>query len=151
MYNNPNRSAIQQLSLIITSHQLDVTQFVIRSSRTPQQKARSRVIQQMMALLFAISHQTPMVRSFHSNKGSGYSADNTLHRRLWAGRLQCLARIEHIFNFCVKKSRQSKTQMRVWTCLSRNSVSWTVFFEKHRVSTLSTAVSRYPPTRTTLG
>lgn len=39
---------------------LDVAQFVIRSSRTPQQKSRARLIQQMMALLFAISHQTPM-------------------------------------------------------------------------------------------
>ncbi|KAH8777837.1 cytochrome P450 [Diaporthe sp. PMI_573] len=39
---------------------LDVTQFVIRGSRTPQLRSLTRISQQMVALLFATSHQNPL-------------------------------------------------------------------------------------------
>ena len=43
--------------------QVDITQFVIMSSRTPGQREPRRMVQLIAALLFAVSLAVPMVRS----------------------------------------------------------------------------------------
>ncbi|KAI0975056.1 cytochrome P450 [Xylaria arbuscula] len=43
---------------------IDCTEFVINASRTPAQKAPGRIVQQLVALLFASAHQLPMAISW---------------------------------------------------------------------------------------
>ncbi|KAI1299005.1 cytochrome P450 [Xylaria venustula] len=52
---------------------IDCTEFVINAARTPSQKAPGRIVQQLIALLFASAHQLPMAISWALTMLSAHS------------------------------------------------------------------------------
>lgn len=55
-------------SVLIFDYQPDCTQYVIQASRTFRQRSPDRIVQQLVALLFATCHQLPMVKTWTLNK-----------------------------------------------------------------------------------